>query len=133
MRWLVASFLYFSLITSCGFDLYLEPDESRIAKGEPANLDSDDAAPAKKESGTKSKSSSVTYDKHVAPLLKKHCVTCHSQGSQPPALDTLEDAFAHIDASIASVEADRMPPGKPSSDWDKVILKAWRDTDGQEK
>jgi mono/diheme cytochrome c family protein len=56
----------------------------------------------------------VTYNKHVAPILFKHCATCHRPGEVGPfPLLTYKDAAKRADF-LKEVTADRrMPPWKP--------------------
>ena len=57
----------------------------------------------------------VDYARHVAPILARHCVTCHRDFQVAPfALDTYASAKAHA-RTIAAVTARRyMPPWKAS-------------------
>ncbi len=59
----------------------------------------------------------LTYYGQIQPILEAECVGCHVDGEVAPfALDNPEDALAHAAASVASVEAGRMPPWQPSPD-----------------
>lgn len=55
--------------------------------------------------------SPVTYTKHIAPIIIKHCVECHRPGEIAPfSLATYEDVFGWAE-TIQEVIADRrMPP-----------------------
>lgn len=57
----------------------------------------------------------VDYARHVAPILSRHCVSCHRAGQVGPfPLDTYADARAKA-RTIAAVAASRyMPPWKAS-------------------
>jgi peroxiredoxin/mono/diheme cytochrome c family protein len=55
--------------------------------------------------------SSVTYTKHIAPLLQKHCVSCHHTGSLAPfALTSYGDASGWADMIQEVIDDQRMPP-----------------------
>jgi peroxiredoxin len=55
--------------------------------------------------------SSVTYSKHIAPLLRKHCVNCHHAGSLAPfALTSYKDAAGWAETIQEVIEDQRMPP-----------------------
>jgi peroxiredoxin len=54
---------------------------------------------------------SVTYSKHIAPLLNKHCVSCHHAGSVAPfALTSYSDAAGWADTIQEVIDEQRMPP-----------------------
>jgi peroxiredoxin/mono/diheme cytochrome c family protein len=54
---------------------------------------------------------SVTYTKHIAPLLNKHCVSCHHAGSLAPfALTSFTDASGWAETIQEVIEDQRMPP-----------------------
>jgi peroxiredoxin len=54
---------------------------------------------------------SVTYTKHVAPILNKHCVSCHHADSLAPfALTSYADAAGWADTIQEVIEDRRMPP-----------------------
>jgi hypothetical protein len=56
-------------------------------------------------------SSKVTYEGHVATILKQHCVRCHTaDGPAPFSLTTLAAARPHAEAIRKAVEERRMPP-----------------------
>ncbi len=62
----------------------------------------DEPAPARKE---------VTYAEHVAPLLAKHCATCHRPNTPAPfSLLNYQDAASHADMIAEVVREQRMPP-----------------------
>jgi peroxiredoxin len=64
----------------------------------------------------------VTFARDVAPILYKHCSSCHhAQGAAPFALLTYEDAVRRA-ALIAAVTAKRyMPPWKPEPGYAKFV------------
>ena len=52
------------------------------------------------------------YHRHVEPILRKHCTTCHHDGDiGPMPLDSYEDAALWIDEAIVELDHGRMPPG----------------------
>ncbi|HZV07114.1 MAG TPA: redoxin domain-containing protein [Gemmataceae bacterium] len=58
-----------------------------------------------------SSETTVTYTKHIAPLLRKHCVTCHHTGSLAPfALTSYGDAAGWSETIQEVIEDQRMPP-----------------------
>ncbi len=80
----------------------------------------------------------ITYTKHVAPLLNRHCVECHRGGEIAPfALTNYADAAAWAETIVEVVEDNRMPPWHASpeyghfsndrrlSDDEKTLLAAW--------
>lgn len=55
--------------------------------------------------------SPTTYTKHIAPLLNKHCVTCHHAGSLAPfALTSYADAAGWAKTIQEVIDDQRMPP-----------------------
>lgn len=53
----------------------------------------------------------VTYTKHVAGVLNKHCVSCHHAGSLAPfALTSYTDAAGWADTIQEVIDEQRMPP-----------------------
>jgi len=53
----------------------------------------------------------VTYSKHVAPLLNSRCVECHRPGEIAPfSLTSYADAAGWADTMLEVVEENRMPP-----------------------
>ncbi len=54
---------------------------------------------------------SVTFNKHVAPILWKHCADCHHKGAVAPfALVTYKDAAKRADFIRTITASRRMPP-----------------------
>jgi hypothetical protein len=55
---------------------------------------------------------SATYTEQVAPILRAHCVMCHSAGSTAPQLPlvTYEQARGSVAQILASVQSGAMPP-----------------------
>lgn len=71
----------------------------------------------------------ITYQQVIAPLMQKHCVSCHvAQGPmQAYPLSTMDQVKARIDSIIERVELENMPPRGPFfSDNQIGQLKAWR-------
>jgi mono/diheme cytochrome c family protein len=61
--------------------------------------------------GKKAEKSSVTYAKHVAPILQKNCQSCHRPGQSAPfELMTYDDAVRHADMLKEVTTQRRMPP-----------------------
>ncbi|SMP65560.1 WD domain-containing protein, G-beta repeat-containing protein [Neorhodopirellula lusitana] len=101
-----------------------------------------------KDSGDKdndAKGKLVTYDDHVAAILKKNCVTCHGDGKQEAGLNlsnyadvTDESGLvvagrssgSHlIDVITSTEEGERMPPeGDPLPAEAVTLIKQWIDT-----
>ncbi len=53
----------------------------------------------------------VTYEEHVAPILKKHCQECHRPGTAAPfSLQTYRQTNARADTIAEVVREQRMPP-----------------------
>jgi len=59
----------------------------------------------------------VTYREHVAPLLQRHCVTCHvANGIAPFVLDSYASAFSRRLGIQSSTVSREMPPWGPLDD-----------------
>ncbi len=57
---------------------------------------------------------SITFAKHVAPILFKNCVSCHRPGEVAPfSLLTYRDAAKRADFIRDVVASGQMPPWKP--------------------
>src|SRR5262249_24732390 len=80
----------------------------------------------------------ITYAKHVAPILQKHCQECHRAGQVGPfALMTYEEAVNWSELIREVVSENRMPPWHAApkhgscandrrlSDADKKTLLTW--------
>lgn len=58
-----------------------------------------------------SQSENLTYHEHVAPLMKKHCWSCHQPDNAAPfSLTTFEDVNTHAAMIAEVVNQRRMPP-----------------------
>lgn len=56
-------------------------------------------------------SETITYNKHIAPILNKNCVQCHHKGGGAPfSLEGFEKATAYGDMVGEVVAEERMPP-----------------------
>jgi Copper type II ascorbate-dependent monooxygenase, C-terminal domain len=56
----------------------------------------------------------ITFSRHVAPILWKHCVCCHRPGEVGPfSLLSYQDAAKRADFLYEVTDLDRMPPWKP--------------------
>lgn len=54
---------------------------------------------------------SITYSKHIAPILQNRCVECHRTGDIAPfALTKYEEVSGWADTIVEVIEAGRMPP-----------------------
>lgn len=79
----------------------------------------------------------VTYHQDVAPILRKHCMACHSPGNAGPfSLTTYADAVDMLQMGLQEIKARRMPPAQAESDLEIIrpntippeeveILRAW--------
>lgn len=69
------------------------------------------AAPAKE----------ITYHKDVAPILRTHCMACHSPGNAGPfPLLTYDDAADMMRVGLQEIRARRMPPAQVESDLEMI-------------
>jgi thiol-disulfide isomerase/thioredoxin len=80
----------------------------------------------------------ITFTKHVAPILWNNCARCHRPGAVAPfALLTYKDAAKRADFIVDVVSSGQMPPWKPHSGAgvfhdaprlspvEKEVLRAW--------
>lgn len=80
----------------------------------------------------------VTYSRHIAPILQKHCVSCHRPGEIGPfSLTDYAEVAGWAEMILEVVEQGRMPPWHASpehgkfrnenrlSDEEKGLLRAW--------
>jgi peroxiredoxin len=59
----------------------------------------------------RAKKGELTYTRHIAPILQKHCVECHHPGTAAPfSLLTYESAFSSSEMIGEVVALRRMPP-----------------------
>lgn len=64
-----------------------------------------------------SKERMITYHKDVAPILRAHCMMCHSEGNAGPfTLTNYDDAVDWMKTGIREIKAGRMPPAQVKSD-----------------
>ena len=83
-------------------------------------------------------SGDITFNKHIAPLLNKHCVECHRQGEIGPfTLTKYEDVLGWEDTILEVVADNRMPPWNANpefghfqndprlSETERELLKNW--------
>jgi thiol-disulfide isomerase/thioredoxin len=64
----------------------------------------------------------VTFAKHVAPILKKHCWECHQSGGAAPfVLTSFKQASAQAEAIAEVVVQQRMPPWFASHDFGPFV------------
>ncbi len=60
---------------------------------------------------TQKSKSSITFAKHIAPILQKHCEECHHQGgSAPMSLVTYDEVRPWAKSLRAQVSSRQMPP-----------------------
>jgi peroxiredoxin len=53
----------------------------------------------------------ITYSKHVAPILQRHCLSCHRRGQIAPfALTSYKEAASWAEMMREVIETQRMPP-----------------------
>jgi peroxiredoxin len=72
--------------------------------------------------GRKPASGEITYAKHVAPILQKHCVRCHRSGEIAPfTLTSYEDTVGWTETIREVVEEQRMPPWHASPDHGRFV------------
>ncbi|MGA1235694.1 MAG: redoxin domain-containing protein [Limisphaerales bacterium] len=63
----------------------------------------------------------ITYHKDVAPILRTHCMSCHSPGNPGPfPLLTYDDAADMMRVGLQEILARRMPPGQVDSDLEMI-------------
>ena len=63
------------------------------------------------------KESMITYHKDVAPILRNHCMMCHSEGNAGPfTLTSYDDAADWMKIGLREIKAGRMPPAQVESD-----------------
>ena len=56
-------------------------------------------------------SGSITFSKHIAPILNARCVTCHREGELAPfTLTSYQDVLGWEDTILEVIEDNRMPP-----------------------
>jgi len=59
----------------------------------------------------------ITYHKDVAPILRNHCMMCHSEGNAGPfTLTSYDDAADWMKTGLREIKAGRMPPAQVESD-----------------
>jgi hypothetical protein len=64
-----------------------------------------------------SQESMITYHKDVAPILRNHCMMCHSDGNAGPfTLTSYDDAADWMKTGLREIKAGRMPPAQVESD-----------------
>lgn len=76
--------------------------------GNKKNVPPPDAFPVEK---------TVTYHQDVAPILRRHCMSCHSAGNAGPfSLTSYDDAVDMMQIGLQEIKARRMPPAQAESD-----------------
>lgn len=64
----------------------------------------------------------VTFSRHVARLLQRHCQECHRPGEAAPfALTAYEDAYQRRNKILAMVQKGKMPPWKAGPEHDDFV------------
>ena len=64
-----------------------------------------------------SQESMITYHKDVAPILRNHCMMCHSEGNAGPfTLTSYDDAADWMKTGLREIKTGRMPPAQVESD-----------------
>ena len=57
----------------------------------------------------------ITYNRHIAPLLQKHCMSCHRRGQVAPfPLTNYRQALGWAETMLEVVQEGRMPPWSAS-------------------
>lgn len=71
---------------------------------------------------------SITYDRHVRPIIERHCAECHILGASGGVkLDTYDRVKSRIDLIITVTETGYMPKTGPRLTGEQVdTLKAWK-------
>jgi peroxiredoxin len=73
--------------------------------------------PLPASSSATSKEPLITYYKDVAPILRNHCMMCHSDGNVGPfTLTSFDDAADWMKTGLREIKAGRMPPAQVESD-----------------
>jgi hypothetical protein len=80
----------------------------------------------------------ITYSRHVARVLQKHCLECHRTGEIGPfAMDSYDEVAGWADTMLETIDNGRMPPwhadpdhgnfsnARYMPDVDKKILRDW--------
>lgn len=68
------------------------------------------------------KTSKVTYSRHIAPLLRKHCVECHQKGEIAPfALTDYDEVAGWAETLLEAVNDQRMPPWHANPKYGKFV------------
>ena len=69
--------------------------------------------------------SSPTFGRDIAPILARHCITCHHPGVNGAfSLLTYEDARPRARAIAAATTSRYMPPWKPDRGYSEAFLAA---------
>jgi peroxiredoxin len=84
----------------------------------------------------------ITYTRHIAPILKMHCVECHRPGQIGPfSLTTYDDVVAWSDTIRERIDDGSMPPwhadpryghfanDRHLTDQEKSLINKWLDTE----
>lgn len=70
--------------------------------------------------------SSITYNRHIAPIIHTRCMTCHREGQVAPFPLTKYEEAAKRAGQLAQVTGDRlMPPWKPVPGHAKFVGERW--------
>jgi peroxiredoxin len=68
------------------------------------------------------KSREITYSKHIAPILQKHCVECHREGEIAPfALTSYDEVIGWTDTIREVLQQGRMPPWQANPLYGKFV------------
>lgn len=108
----------------CDYQVKIDGVGQQLA-GTPAPPSEDEADETPAPGGT-----TITYQQVIAPLMQKHCTSCHvEQGPmQAYPLSKADQVRARIESIIERVELENMPPRGPFfSDNQIAQLRAWRD------
>ena len=95
---------------------HLQEALDAVVAGKAVGLAETEAQGCTIQRALKETSVAVTYAEHAAPILDKHCVSCHRPGQVAPFPLTNYEAARRWSQNLKrSVQAKRMPPWKPAN------------------
>jgi len=68
----------------------------------------------------------LSFALDIVPLLKRAC-SCHTDGTNGPALDTYANVLSAADIANAAIQDGSMPPLTVLSAADKALFQSWID------
>lgn len=76
----------------------------------------------------------ISFDADIAPLMAKHCISCHADSSlTTDSLETYKAAFVRRNAIKNHVKAGTMPPQEPMYPSDIAMFQQWVERGAQEE